>query len=200
MQNKLPSNFFPKLPRVAQITNSHCGPAVLEMLLGNLGVKITQDQVVEAAHLSIKKLNKDGMTVEEMAVAAAALEPDVQFWMKNNATLPELRQIMIDYKYPVGVEWQGEFLQYADDETGHYAIVTNIDDWDGTITLADPFKPFSKKDRTLTLTRFEELWWDENKVRDLVRDKMVNVKDYHMIFIITPKKESFPRELKMVRG
>lgn len=200
MQNKSKPSFFPNLPRVAQITNSHCGPAVAQMLLGNVGERFTQEEIVDAASLTVKKLNKYGMNVEEIAIAVNKIAPDVQFWMKDNMTLPEIRKILVEHKYPVGVEWQGEFLQYADEETGHYAIVTNIDDWDGTITMADPFEPFSKKDRTLTLTRFEELWWDENEIRDLRTDTMIKVKDYHMAFIITKKGEDFPRQLKMIRG
>lgn len=190
---------FPNLPRIAQITNAHCGPAVIQMLLSNVGVKVEQNDVVEAAGSSLKRLHKSGMSVGEMALATNRLDSGVNFWMKNNTNMPELRELL-NYKYPIGVEWQGEFLQYSDDDNGHYSVITNIDDWDNTVYIADPYSKFAGKDRKFTLSRFEELWWDINDVRDTKTGRIIHVKDYHMVFIITPKDETFPRELKMIRG
>ncbi len=191
---------FEKLPRIVQITNAHCGPAVVVMLLSHLGIKVEQDEIVDAAGSSHKRLNRYGMSVPEMAVAIDKLFPNIQFWMKDNTTIPELRSLVVEHKYPVGVEWQGEFLEYGDDDNGHYSVITHIDDWDNMVYIADPYPRFAGRDRRIPLSRFEELWWDINDVRDTKTDRMIHVKDYHMVFIITPKNETFPRELKMVRG
>lgn len=194
------SRNFTELPRISQITNSHCGPAVTQMLLGFLRVRVRQDDVVRAAGSTIKRLNKFGMNLEELAKAVSEIDSDLQFWIKDKATIKDLTDLIQKYKYPVGVEWQGEFGKYSDDDFGHYSIVSNIDMETDNIYLVDPYKMFAGKDRRFKIDRFEELWWDENEVRNTKTGKMDIVKDNHVIFIITPKSETFPRELKMARG
>lgn len=197
MQKNLPEN-FPHLPRIKQISNFHCGPAVVQMLLGYLGYDIGQEDIVEAGGSSLKRLHKIGMNVWELAVAVKNLAPDLQFWMKDNTTIEELKQMV--KKYPMAVEWQGEFLEYDDDDNGHYSVVTHIANWDNLVFIADPYDKFAGKDRKIPLSRFEELWWDINKIRNPKTDRINHVKDYHMMFTITPKDEKLPREVGMVRG
>lgn len=194
------SRNFTELPRISQITNSHCGPAVTQMLLGFLRVRVRQDDVVRAAGSTIKRLNKFGMNLEELAKAVTEIDSNLQFWMKDKATIKDLNELISTYKYPVGVEWQGEFGKYSDDDFGHYSIVSNIDMETKNIYLVDPYKMFAGKDRRFKIDRFEELWWDENEVRNTKTGKMDVIRDNHVIFIITPKNETFPRELKMARG
>lgn len=198
-KNSLPlGSNFPHLPRLTQISNSHCGPATIQMLLRNLGYDINQEDVVEAGDSSLKRIHKVGMNIWELALATKRLVPDTQFWMKDNTNIWQLKQMV--EKYPVGVEWQGEFLEYDDDDNGHYSVVTNIDDWDNLVYIADPYEKFAGRDRKIPLSRFEELWWDVNEIRDLKTGRINHIKDYHMMFVITPKDEKFPLETGMIRG
>ncbi|SRR5258708_2533910 len=193
---KISSRFFPNLPRFAQISNSHCGPATLSMLLANLGVKVRQKDIVPAAKLTVKKINDFGVTVWELAEATKKLS-NFDFWMKDNATIQEINKLITKHNCPVAVEWQGEFLQYGDDDSGHYSVVTEISKKDNSIYIADPYKHFSGKDRKLKLTRFQELWWDINEIKNPATKKLELIKDYHLIFIIIPKGATFPIDLGM---
>ncbi len=195
MQKTL-NDFFPNLPRLTQISNTHCGPAVIAMLLANIEVKTSQNEIVEKSNLTVKKLNKYGSTVWELAEAAKKTSSDINFWTKDNANISDLESVL-NLEYPVGVEWQGEFLQYSDDENGHYSVITNIEKNNNFLYIADPYEPFSGRDRKLNINRFEELWWDINIVRDKLTGKMVEVKDIHMMFAITTKNFTFPEEIGM---
>lgn len=196
MQKILP-RYFPNLPRIAEITNVHCGPATLQMLFENIGVRVSQDEIVEAAGSSLKRLRRYGMSMGEMATAVGRISSSSQFWMKDNCEISDLK-LLLERGIPVGVEWQGEFLQYSDEDNGHYSVVTHLDG--DKIYIADPYEHFAGKDRRLELDRFEELWWDTNELRDMETGKMVLVRDHHMIFIIIPKDETFPEELGMIRA
>ena len=55
--------------------------------------------------------------------------------------------------------------------------------------LADPYKKFAGLDRKFRIPDFEKRWWDENGL----------VYDRKLMFLITSKKEEFPRSLGMIR-
>jgi predicted double-glycine peptidase len=195
MQKTL-ARFFPNLLRIAQISNAHCGPATLEMLLQNLGEEASQEEIVEASGSSLKKIRRYGMLPYEMVIAIHKLFPHLNFWRKDNAEISDL-EALVEHGIPIGVEWQGEFLQYADDDNGHYSVILSLDA--NNIYIADPYIRFAGRDRRLDLTRFQDLWWDVNEIRDPKTGKMLFVKDNRMIFAITPRDELFPEQLGMVR-
>jgi ABC-type bacteriocin/lantibiotic exporter with double-glycine peptidase domain len=197
---KLFSNqHFPEVKRVVQKTSSHCGPAVLEMLLSFVGKDIDQEEVVNAVNIADKLLTH-GMFVSEMGNAVRILAPDMQFWFKQNSSLSDLRQLVMNYKYPAGVEWQGVFYEDEDDDNGHYCVVTYIDTSNNIIMLADPYKRFAGSDRIFHILEFEDRWWDENEIRDPETGSTRYERDYHTMIVVTPKEETWPEELEMTRG
>ncbi len=185
--------------RVRQISFSHCGPAVIVMLLSYQGIRAYQRDIVAAAGVGYK-LKTHGMTVPELALAVKHIAPQVQFWWKEHASLNDLKEITTTHNHPVGVEWQGVFEEYADDDDGHYAIVTHIDTINNEIIMADPFKKYAGTDRHFAVTFFEGRWWDTNEVIDPITRHREVKKDDHMLFIITPKEAVFPETLGMQRG
>jgi len=199
MINYFNNIYFHRLPRIKQISGSHCGPAVIEMLLGNLGYRIDQDDVVRAANSSTKKINRFGLNIKEMATATHNLVSDIQFWFKENTEISDIEEILFQHKYPVGIEWQGDFGIYDDEDLGHYSVVTHIDEYKN-IYIADPYEYFAGKDRKFSFETFEELWWDINEIYNYKTGKLEKVKDNRLIFIIVPKNVVFPKDIGMVRG
>jgi ABC-type bacteriocin/lantibiotic exporter with double-glycine peptidase domain len=191
---------FPSLRRVRQWSDEHCGPAVLQMLLGYLGKKVSQPKLTVAAGLTQRKITKQGITITQMAQAVAKLVPQVQFWYKNKSSLSDIKKIIEKYHFPVGVEWQGIFYQYSDNDDGHYCVVTKVDSAKKEIVLSDPFIAFAKKDRHIKMADFKKRWWDINLVKNPKTGKVRKVRDSNMIFVITPKEISFPEFLGMKRG
>lgn len=193
-----------KLKRVSQITESHCGPAVLEMLLSNLGLEVDQQALTKAAGAT-QTIAEYGVRVDELAKAVHHLFAQAQFWVKHQTTVTELQTLCQEYGYPVGVEWQNLFYdseeeEYEDTEGenydfGHYSIVKSVDIDNDEIVMIDPFEEFSKSDRYFSLDWFTERWWDFNRVEinGLVRQR----KDDHTSFIVTQKGVYFPKTLGM---
>jgi hypothetical protein len=58
----------------------------------------------------------NGMRVDQLAQAVAKLAPQARFYYKDHSTLGELARMVQDYRYPVGVEWQGVFEDEAAEE------------------------------------------------------------------------------------
>ena len=57
--------------------------------------------------------------------------------------IAELVQIVADYNYPVGIEWQGLFEDTLEEETqdgdyGHYRVVTMVDPPSQKLVIFDP--------------------------------------------------------------
>jgi len=199
MQKLFSNSHFPELRRVSQKTSSHCGPAVLEMLLSFIGIDIDQDKFVEAAEVG-PKLETHGMTISEMGKAVNKLAPGAAFWFKQNSSLSDLSQVVRHYKYPAGVEWQGVFYDDADEDNGHYSVVTHIDTVNNIVMLADPYMRFAGSDRIFHILEFEDRWWEENEIRDPNTGSVRQERDYHMMIIVTPKDGTFPESLGMTRG
>jgi hypothetical protein len=98
-----------------QISESHCGPATISMLLSNLGIEVTQEQVAEAGGAS-SLIELNGMRVDQLALAVRRLAPQVVFYYKDHAALAELVRVVQDHHCPAGVEWQGVFEDEEDEE------------------------------------------------------------------------------------
>lgn len=191
--------YFPTMRRVEQITSSHCGPATCVMLLSFLGVDVSQESIVEEGGAG-NKIEQEGMLVSEMAISVARLTPQFQFWHKEGANLNDLKKLVNEYKYPVAVEWQGVFYEDADDDNGHYSVITHIDTINNLVVLSDPYRRFAGVDRTFHVLEFENRWWDENEITDPLTGSTEIKTDHHMIFIITDKNAQFPEDIGMVRG
>ena len=190
--------------RFTQINESYCGPAVIQMLLHNLGVEVTQQEVAEAGGAS-DLIEEQGMRVKQLERAVRILAPQTSFWYKDHSTIAELVKIVDDYDYPVGVEWQGFFEDTQDDETedgdyGHYSVVTMVNPTIQKLVIADPYKDFRSQDRIFTFDFFMPRWWDMNECRNPRTGKKRLVEDQQMMFVITPADVTFPKLLKMKRA
>jgi hypothetical protein len=187
--------------RFTQISESHCGPAVIQMLLHHLGIEVTQEAVAEAGG-AVDLIELYGMRVDQLERAVRQLAPQSRFWYKEHATIEELVQIVSTYHYPVGIEWQGLFEDSLEHETedgdyGHYSVVLMADSDNQRLAIVDPYKEFRSQDRILTFDFFRSRWWDMNDVRDPLTGESRLVEDRQMLFLVTPEEETFPRRLGM---
>ena len=180
---------FPNLKRVKQITSSHCGPATFVSLFSFLGIRTSQARIVRLLRAG-NKIKDSGLTVKDLARAVRVIgKSEFKFWKKQNATIGDLAKIVNKFKFPVGVEWQGVFYEDEEGDNVHYCVITQVNRTKGYLKLADPYKRFAGLDRKFRISDFEKRWWDENGL----------IYDRKLMFLITSKKETFPRSLGMVR-
>jgi ABC-type bacteriocin/lantibiotic exporter with double-glycine peptidase domain len=190
---------FSLLRRIEQITENHCGPAVLQMLLENIGVKVTQEEITEAAGAT-RTIAMHGTRVDQLAKAVHILAPGAKLWYKERASLENLEYVLDECKYPLGVEWQGLFedsVNEDDDDYGHYSIISHIDKAKDELIVVDPYKDFVDQDRILKISLFLKRWWDYNEVKDPQTGKKIFKKDEQLFFVVTSLDVSFPDELDM---
>lgn len=193
------------LPRVRQISEYHCGPAVLQMLLGHRGVHARQEHLTELADVAAT-IKSHGARVDQLARAVAWLRRGMRLWYKNCASTEDLIAVVCQHRCPAGVEWQGFFEDSEEDEDfttgeyGHYSIVTCVDQRRGLITVRDPYPDFWHTDRVFRLEWFMPRWWDINTTPVPGGNALRLVEDRHMLFIVTEKSTSFPATLGMIRG
>jgi hypothetical protein len=209
--------------RFRQISESHCGPAVIQMMLSYLGRDVTQEAVADAGETS-SLITMQGMRVDQMALAVRRLAPEGIFYVKDHCTVEELAHVVQDYRYPVGVEWQGVFededavaldrankaynpnLYQAsaldDSETGeydygHYSLVVRADRRRRQLIIADPYKDFFSQARVFDFAVFDRRWYDYNGVPDPLTGEETLVKDDHLMFLIARRNILFPSRLGM---
>jgi hypothetical protein len=141
------------------------------------------------------------MNLEELAKACHFIAPNLSFFYKKNSTITELSRLVNAHKTPVGVEWQGIFEDEGDEsndeDQGHYSIVTAINTNENYIYLRDPYKNHINYDRKYTILEFERRWWDINEIIHPVSHRIIEIDDFHAMFIVIPKTHSFPEELNM---
>lgn len=204
-----------------QISESHCGPAVIQMLLSNIGIEVTQEDVAEAGRAT-SLIEMNGMRVDQLALAVARLAPQAVFYYKDHSTMDELARIVIDYRTPVGVEWQGLFddeededeeddeeeteapegslmedSETEDEDYGHYSLVVQAYRRRRQLLIADPYKDYFSQTRVFDFDVFEKRWYDFNEVPDPVSGKSVLVEDRNMMFVVVRRNVLFPRRLGM---
>jgi hypothetical protein len=189
---------FPSLKRVRQKSDYHCGPAVVTMLASYIHVPIKQHDIVLSAHV-LDSYKQRGMTIEELATGFSRLHPEKAFWYKEKATIDDLDLLIHTYLYPVGVEWQGAFGQYADEDNGHYSVITDIDKTTNTITLSDPFYYFAGTDRVFPIDEFVSRWWDINEIENKQNGTTIVQNDMQMLFCITDAETIFEPRLGLKR-
>ena len=187
------------LQRVAQITDSHCGPACIQMMLAHLGVTVTQEAVVEAGGAG-SRIELHGMRINQLARAVSVLAPSARFWCKDHAELPELIRLLHLSGTPIGVEWQGIFSddhELNDPDFGHYSLVTHADDDEQLLTIADPYREYAHVDRVFPYATFVRRWWDNNEVEDEATGKTHLEVDHQMMFLVTLIEATFPLDFGM---
>ena len=189
---------FSRLRRIEQITESHCGPAVIQMLLENIGVNVTQEEITEAAGAT-HTIVTHGTRVDQLAKAVRHFAPDARLWYKEHATAEDLEYILDVCKFPIAVEWQGLFdeVDEEDEDYGHYSIISHIDKGKDELIVVDPYKDFVDQSRILSISLFLTRWWDFNEVKDPQTGEKVYKKDEQLFFVVAPRNVTFPTELGM---
>ena len=190
---------FNRLRRIEQITENHCGPAVIQMLLENIGVNVTQEEITQAAGAT-RTIATHGTRVDQLAKAVHQLAPGARLWYKEKASPEDLEYVLDVCKFPVGVEWQGLFGDVEDeddDDYGHYSVIAHIDKVKDELIIVDPYKDFVEQNRILKMSLFLNRWWDYNEVKDPQTGKKVFKKDEQLFFIVVPVAVSFPDKLQM---
>lgn len=190
---------FNTLRRIEQISEDHCGPAVIQMLLDYIGVEFTQREITKAAGAT-RTIATHGTRVDQLAKAVDVLAPGAKLWFKEKASLEDLEYVLNEHKFPVGVEWQGLFgddEDEEDDDYGHYSIIAHIDKAKDELIVVDPYKDFPEQNRIVKLSVFLKRWWDYNEVKDPYTRKKVFKKDEQLFFVVAPINVAFPAELEM---
>lgn len=190
---------FSRLRRIQQITENHCGPAVTQMLLENIGVTVSQEEITEAAG-AMHTIETHGTRVDQLAKAVHALAPIAKLWYKEKASVAHLEYVLEECKYPVGVEWQGLFedMDGDDEDYGHYSIIAHIDQAKDEIIVVDPYKDFVDQSHIVKMSTFLNRWWDFNEVKDPETGEKTFKKDEQLFFVIAPLSVAFPAELGML--
>jgi ABC-type bacteriocin/lantibiotic exporter with double-glycine peptidase domain len=199
MSNPLPDpKKFNRLRRIQQITENHCGPAVIQMLLENIGVDATQEEITEAAGAT-RTIETHGTRVDQLAKAVQQIAPIAKLWYKEKASPDNLEYVLDICKFPVGVEWQGLFDDMDDDDEdyGHYSIISHIDKVKDEIIIVDPYKDFVDQNRIVKMSLFLNRWWDYNEVKDPQTGEKSFKKDEQLFFVVTPLSVTFPDDLGM---
>jgi ABC-type bacteriocin/lantibiotic exporter with double-glycine peptidase domain len=189
---------FNRLRWIEQITENHCGPAVLQMLLENIGVNVTQETITEAADAT-HTIETHGTRVDQLAKAVHQLAPNAKLWYKERASFDDLEFVLNEKKFPVGVEWQGLFGDEDEDDEdyGHYSVIANIDKAKDELIIVDPYKDFVDQNRIITISLFEKRWWDYNEIKDLETGSKYSKKDERLFFVVVPLNVTFPETLQM---
>jgi len=189
---------FSRLRRIEQVSENHCGPAVIQMLLENIGVNVTQEEITEAAGAT-QTIATHGTRVDQLAKAVHQLAPIAKLWYKEKASADDLEYVLNECKFPVAVEWQGLFADMDDDEDdyGHYSIIVHIDKAKDELIVVDPYKDFIDQSRIVRMNLFLSRWWDFNEVKDPETGEKVFKKDERLFFVVTPLSVMFPVELGM---
>lgn len=191
LADKITGTAFPELARISQASASHCGPAVLASLYSFLGVKISQRSIVVSLRAQ-NKIKSLGLNMHDMERASKIIGKSAfSFWRKTNAKISDLDLAVNKYKCPVGVEWQGVFYEDEDEDNGHFSIITKIDKKRDFLRIADPYYKYAGVDRKFKIKEFEIRWWDENIIKGR------NLHDKRVMFVITPKSDSWPKKLGM---
>jgi len=197
LADKLFGKPFPEMRRVKQVSIYACGPAVEEMLFSFFGVKVSQKSMIKSLRAQTK-VREYGLNVKDLTRATSFLgKKEYYFWEKRDATIHDLWRAVHTFKSPVGVEWQGVFYENEDGDSGHYGVVTGVDKKTGYVRIADPYFNgifrYNGVDRRFPIRLFEKRWWDENIIggRSLI--------DNRVMFVITPKSETWPKKLGMIR-
>lgn len=189
---------FSRLRWIQQITENHCGPAVIQMLLENIGVNASQEAITEAAGATLT-IESQGTRVDQLAKAVHVLAPHARLWHKEKASFEDLEYVLQEKKFPVGVEWQGLFGDEDDDDedNGHYSVLAHIDKGKDELIIIDPYKDFVDQNRIIKISLFEKRWWDFNEVKDLETGEKISRKDEQLFFVVVPLDVSFPETLQM---
>lgn len=191
-----------QLRHITQISESHCGAAVLQMLLEHVGVTTSQPVITRMAGVD-HTIEEHGMRVDQIATACNRIAPQLTFWYKYHSTLEDI-QYLLDRNIPMGVEWQGLFYNSLEEEAaertdesdfGHYSIIVFYDEEQEQLVFVDPYKDFVNRNRIMHTETFLNRWWDTNEVTNYATGKIEYVQDTKLLFFVTEAGEWLPPDM-----
>lgn len=173
--------------RVVQ-KRGYCGPASIAMLFSAYDIEVTQEELAEAAGIT-HKIADHGSRLDELQDAVRKLFPDYMIMAKANADLNDLVRLVGKRGLPVGVEWQGMFIndqgQYFVE--GHYSVVVEIDRTQNTITLLDPERRSLLPRGVININDFMHRWWEINEAPHLSKPGELDlIRNERMVFVLVP--------------
>lgn len=191
-----------RFDRHKQITESHCGPAVVQMLFEAVGIKVSQEKITKAANAE-DTIETKGTRIDQLAIAVEKLFPEFSLLYQLESSLKDLDLLINICEIPVAVEWQGVFEDPEEEDEegdyGHYSIVSHIDIDKKRLIIVDPYKDFIDQDRIFTFGEFNKRWWDSNEYIDDF-GKAHFIVDQQLLFIIAHKNEKLPANLNLLPG
>jgi len=119
----------------------YCGPASLKMVLEYYGLKKTEKEM-------IKLTDCTEMGLEAHRLIEEAKDLGFEGYVKDNASLEDIRELVLKKEIPVIVDWFSE-------DDGHYSVVVDIDE--ENIYPLDPQLGYV---RAMRLATFFRLWFD----------------------------------------
>ncbi len=188
--------------QITQISEAHCGAAVLQMLLETVHTYTTQSEIADKAGVN-EVIEEHGMRVDQIAVACNRVAPHLKFWYKYHSSIEDIRYLL-DRNIAVGVEWQGLFYNSIEEETaanrddgeyGHYSVIAFYDEESRQFVIVDPYKDFVNSNRIFNADTFVGRWWDTNEITDNQTGKTQIVEDTRLLFFVTPDGEEMPTEM-----
>jgi hypothetical protein len=193
-----------QIRRVTQISEAHCGAAVLQMLLEAVGVTTDQPTIAAMAEVT-DTIDEHGMRVDQIALASTRIAPHAQFWYKYYASLEDIKYLLMR-GIAIGVEWQGLFYKSLEEEEaegedtdetdyGHYSVVVYFDEETEQLVIVDPYKDFAEQNRIFDVQTFLRRWWDTNEVADARTGQRELVNDTHLLFFVTSGDEWLPADM-----
>jgi hypothetical protein len=183
-----------RLKRFAQITDSHCGPAVIQMLLYRYGFTYSQKQIVAAARAKTR-LIKEGTRPDHLARAVRVLAPAYRLYFKDLATSRDLNLLINTHKVPVAVNWQGLFYDTVleekkfspFDDHGHYSIVIGFDPTKDSLVMAEPYYEYTPKPRTFKYSWFKTRWHDADPQTKPKEEFKTSFISKRLLFVVLEK-------------
>jgi hypothetical protein len=194
-----------RLKRFAQITDSHCGPAVVQMLLYHHGLAFSQDEIVAAARAKTRII-KRGTRPDHLARAVRVLAPNLRVYFKDNATSLDLDSLINVHKVSVAVNWQGLFYDTLEEEKkfspfddhGHYSIAVGLDLNKDEIITAEPYYEYTGKPRRFKYSWFRTRWYDTDSETDTKTGLKTTFKSKRLLFAILPKGSPIVKTCKLL--
>lgn len=190
-----------KIHQIQQISEMHCGPAVLQMLLDVVGIQVSQQQITDVLNVR-EQIIEHGVRPDQLGRACSILAPTAQFWYKYHANIDDIAYILKE-GYAVGVEWQGLFYESEEEEArdmgdesdfGHYSIISYYDETEQLLVIVDPYKDFVNQDRIFDVPVFLKRWWDTNELIDPNTGHKQIVEDKQLLFFVAPQGKVFKPE------
>lgn len=176
----------PIIRRVRQ-KRGFCGPASIEMMLSFYGINHSQDEIANRAEVIE---GEAGSRIDQLNQAVQSLRPDYTLLSKYNSTIEDIILLLYLYGIPVGVEWQGIFIddEGKQFEVGHYSVINWVDKTTGSIHIIDPDERSALEDGWILYDDFIQRWWDENDVPLIDNPKETEVIcNEGLIFVLVPQ-------------